>query len=304
MHEGRQFSRVESVLRKPFSGTVYNLEVEDDHSYVVGETAVHNCGWGEWAWKRQTLTGRLCSHGFATLMQAQAQNMIGAGGVLWQHQYTAAVKEGSMAGEECYGCGEERYEMVAEPVTGKKVCTGCMERFANEAAARTKLGMASEFEVEFLTQNMDAESLERVLASINTRFVDKSKRLALVVYPDGGSEVIKVPHVAKPVALPEPEPVIEEPHVAAVEYEHNDLGADDPELMELQAMIAENNPEFAGFKKEATRHFSFGEQDELQNESMGSLARNIDLIRTDGAHFDDMTRYEDDDDVDLSGLFL
>lgn len=34
---------VRSVSTRPYQGTVYNIEVEEDHSYVVGGTAVHNC---------------------------------------------------------------------------------------------------------------------------------------------------------------------------------------------------------------------------------------------------------------------
>lgn len=31
------------IERIPYSGPVHNLEVENDHSYVVGGVAVHNC---------------------------------------------------------------------------------------------------------------------------------------------------------------------------------------------------------------------------------------------------------------------
>jgi hypothetical protein len=34
---------VNSVARAPFNGLVYNLGVEEDHSYVAGGIVVHNC---------------------------------------------------------------------------------------------------------------------------------------------------------------------------------------------------------------------------------------------------------------------
>lgn len=36
-------SSVESVERRPYKGTVYNLSVQDDESYIVNRQAVHNC---------------------------------------------------------------------------------------------------------------------------------------------------------------------------------------------------------------------------------------------------------------------
>lgn len=36
--------KVKNVGKKIYSGTVYNLEVEDDHTYVANGIAVHNCG--------------------------------------------------------------------------------------------------------------------------------------------------------------------------------------------------------------------------------------------------------------------
>ncbi|WP_151524155.1 DNA polymerase III subunit alpha [Serinicoccus kebangsaanensis] len=43
--DGRWWVRVRSVDQKPYSGTVYNLTVSGDHTYVADAVAVHNCGY-------------------------------------------------------------------------------------------------------------------------------------------------------------------------------------------------------------------------------------------------------------------
>lgn len=44
IHDGFLLYRVTNVSRVPFTGQVFNLEVEEDHSYLVEGIAVHNCG--------------------------------------------------------------------------------------------------------------------------------------------------------------------------------------------------------------------------------------------------------------------
>lgn len=41
---GEMSTKIKNIKRSKFSGLVYNLEVEDDNSYVVENAAVHNCG--------------------------------------------------------------------------------------------------------------------------------------------------------------------------------------------------------------------------------------------------------------------
>jgi len=36
-------SRIKKIKRVPFEGTVYNLEVADDHTYYANGVLVHNC---------------------------------------------------------------------------------------------------------------------------------------------------------------------------------------------------------------------------------------------------------------------
>ena len=39
---------IASINRSPYSGPVYNLTVENDHTYTVNNTAVHNCYGAQW----------------------------------------------------------------------------------------------------------------------------------------------------------------------------------------------------------------------------------------------------------------
>lgn len=43
IHNGYYVGRIKSIEEKPWNDLVYNLEVEEDNSYVVEGTAVHNC---------------------------------------------------------------------------------------------------------------------------------------------------------------------------------------------------------------------------------------------------------------------
>ena len=41
--KGDLLSKIKKISKVPFSGKVYNLEIEDDHSYIVNGVVVHNC---------------------------------------------------------------------------------------------------------------------------------------------------------------------------------------------------------------------------------------------------------------------
>jgi hypothetical protein len=43
IENGMLSGKIQSVREVPHNGMVYNLEVEDDHSYVANGTTVHNC---------------------------------------------------------------------------------------------------------------------------------------------------------------------------------------------------------------------------------------------------------------------
>jgi len=63
--------------RKSYSGKVYNLEVEDDHTYVAYPgIAVHNCDWDQYAFNRtrqwKKYEGRPCSHVLALFWSSLA----------------------------------------------------------------------------------------------------------------------------------------------------------------------------------------------------------------------------------------
>ena len=66
-----EWVRIESAERVHYNGTVYNLEVEKDHTYLVYGFKVHNCQWGQYysgSPGASRFSGRLCSHSLATLM--------------------------------------------------------------------------------------------------------------------------------------------------------------------------------------------------------------------------------------------
>lgn len=37
------YSKIKSIKKIPYNGNVYNLEVEDDNSYIANMCSVHNC---------------------------------------------------------------------------------------------------------------------------------------------------------------------------------------------------------------------------------------------------------------------
>lgn len=51
-----------SIKRIPYEGRVYNLNIEEDNSYIANNILVHNCPWGAHMWDRETHVGRNCAH--------------------------------------------------------------------------------------------------------------------------------------------------------------------------------------------------------------------------------------------------
>lgn len=76
--EGFSWYQVESVDYEPYSGMVYDIEVEGDHSFVAYGVAAHNCEcpWGQFAWGRtrqwKKYEGRPCSHTMALYWKSLA----------------------------------------------------------------------------------------------------------------------------------------------------------------------------------------------------------------------------------------
>lgn len=69
-----------------YNTVIYRQEAEDKYSVTTWECT---CPWGQWAFKRKFLFGRMCSHAYATLMEAQSQLMRGPGSDLWQQKVAA-----------------------------------------------------------------------------------------------------------------------------------------------------------------------------------------------------------------------
>jgi glycosyltransferase involved in cell wall biosynthesis len=59
------FLQVTSVSRRPYNGTVHDLEVEDDHTYTVNGKAVHNSDLGGYANLNREIVLRLAQHGYS-----------------------------------------------------------------------------------------------------------------------------------------------------------------------------------------------------------------------------------------------
>lgn len=43
IHEGRMFTPITKIIKQDYNGIVYNLEVEEDHTYCANMVSVHNC---------------------------------------------------------------------------------------------------------------------------------------------------------------------------------------------------------------------------------------------------------------------
>ena len=73
--DGVVFHRITSIDLEPYKGEVWDIEVEDDHSFRAFGFNAHNCGWGKWAFRRQyKYVGRLCSHALAALDEMQSRD--------------------------------------------------------------------------------------------------------------------------------------------------------------------------------------------------------------------------------------
>lgn len=84
IRDGQMWHQVSDSELVPYDGFVYDIEVEDDHSFQANGVNVHNCPWADYVWGRQPrfkhLEGRMCSHALATLYEAQARWPRGEGG--------------------------------------------------------------------------------------------------------------------------------------------------------------------------------------------------------------------------------
>lgn len=65
-----QWVRIENVSHEHYRGKVYNLEVDEDNTYLVNGIKVHNCEWGYYnsGEPGARYRGRFCSHAMAALL--------------------------------------------------------------------------------------------------------------------------------------------------------------------------------------------------------------------------------------------
>lgn len=75
---GSVWHRIESISKDYYDGLVYDIEVEDDHSFQAFSVNVHNCEcpWDQYAWQRtrqwKKYEGRPCSHVLALYWKSLA----------------------------------------------------------------------------------------------------------------------------------------------------------------------------------------------------------------------------------------
>lgn len=81
--DGQVWQRITDVAREHYSGEVWDIEVEVDHSFRAYGFNVHNCGcpWGSVSWGRsgrwKKFEGRGCSHLLALQYEASSRGMFG-----------------------------------------------------------------------------------------------------------------------------------------------------------------------------------------------------------------------------------
>ena len=77
--DGMIWHKITSVERGPYVGEVWDIEVEEDHSFRAYGMNVHNCScpWAAYSWGRsgrwRKYEGRMCAHAMALVYEAQAQ---------------------------------------------------------------------------------------------------------------------------------------------------------------------------------------------------------------------------------------
>lgn len=81
--DGMEYLQIREVRSEPFTGEVWDIEVEGDHSFRAFGVNVHNCGckWGAYHWGANDdfsrFAGRMCSHALALQFEAQSRGMFG-----------------------------------------------------------------------------------------------------------------------------------------------------------------------------------------------------------------------------------
>lgn len=295
------------------------------------------CGWGQWAFKRQhTYVGRMCSHAYAALMAAQAEKMQGDGSNLYQHMY-ASNDEG------CTYCGSNA-EVVIEAESSEPICEPCLASMAEVACRDALTEKMNGAGFEFLEANFGKEATFNMLVdfvdepsdiSVGSRqgrllFFDNSGRYAQVEFDDGAKELVSVSEVSKDAqsistsfrdrVLTSLKMVMGENPVdnlvvrfsdhwsrrvtgdfqsAGVQYSYEYTQSTGRVSIKEIANRVYSQPEVEPYTKHATRFHTHTEQTELQQESIGAHARNFDRLVTDGSHYrvEDISDAEDVDDI-------
>lgn len=311
------------------------LNRQDPYGWVI-TTSSCTCKWGDWQWKRphDRTTGRMCSHEYATLMEAQAEKMVGTNNNLYEHMYAST--------EKCAYCdSHENLRVIGE----EQMCDDCYLDTL-KVAAQEALG-GNDTALAFLDEELSKEGAFNLLLDwddeqrdllVNGRsahllFLDNSGKYAQIEYDEGGRELVPVESVTKVAQSMTTNFRTQVQHALQSYMEDNpvenlvvrfsdhwsqrvtgDFQSNDVpysyEYTKSTGRVVVNEmvtggydkPQVEGYTKEATRFYSHSEQSELQHESLGQHARNFDRLNTDGTHYR-IEDIEDEDSVDPSRLF-
>jgi hypothetical protein len=200
------------------------LNRDDPESWSISLWSC-GCKWSEWAFKRETYQGRMCSHATAMLFEAQADKMRGPGSSLWQHQYTAQAITPEF---------KSNVQQAVEAAMGK---------------------------VDFLTVRFSEHWSQRVLGE----FTCLGEKFTYEYTRSTGR--LTVQKISSP-------------------------------------LLSESQVE-PYTERTATRFHTYTEQQVLQDESLGQLARNIGDINTSDTHYrvDDIRLDDVGSEDDIEGLF-
>lgn len=81
IEDGTEYVKITETETVPFEGSVWDVEVDDDHSFRAFDLSVHNCKWAAYHWGAEDdlsrFAGRQCSHSLALQYEAQSRGMFG-----------------------------------------------------------------------------------------------------------------------------------------------------------------------------------------------------------------------------------
>lgn len=127
-----EWVRIESIDDFDYDGQVFNLEVENDHTYLANGFKVHNCKWGSYhsGEPGPGYQGRFCSHAYAAMMVTDMRA---------KKDFMNDRRASMTTWGNCAECGE--HDLVSL-TTG--LCDRCGEKTVFTSMAKAMFGTASQ----------------------------------------------------------------------------------------------------------------------------------------------------------------